>query len=46
MTLKNLKSRLSTHKIEGKLKILGTNQKHEEIIHIYLIFCTFGDFYM
>ena len=36
---------LSLPKIEGKLKILGINQKCEEIIYIYLIFFTFGDFY-
>ena len=31
--------------MEGKLKILGTNKKSEEIIQVSLIFCPFGDFY-
>ena len=35
----------STHKMEGKLKILEINQKSEEIIHIYLVFCAFRGFY-
>ena len=30
---------------EGKLKILETSQKSEEILHFYLIFCVFMDFY-
>ena len=38
-------SRLSAHITEGKLKLLGTNKKSEEIISLYLIFCSFGDFY-
>ena len=29
---------------ERKLKILKTNQKSEEIEHIYLMFCGFEDF--
>ena len=33
---------LSTHIIEGKLKILETNHKYEEILHFYLIFCVFN----
>ena len=33
------------HIIEGKLKILETNQKSEEILHIYLIIFVSGDFY-
>ena len=36
---------MSVHKIEGKLKILGTNKKSEEIICIYLVFYAFGHFY-
>ena len=36
---------MSTHTMEGKLIILGTNLKSEEILHIYLIFCAFDDFY-
>ena len=36
---------MSTHKIEGKLKILGRNKKHEEIISFYLIFCVYRHFY-
>ena len=37
---------MSTRTIEGKLKILVTHQKKfEEIVHIYLIFCVFGDFH-
>ena len=35
---------LTTHKMEGKLKILGTNKKSEEIIQVSLIFWPFGDF--
>ena len=31
--------------IDGKLKILETNQKSKEIMHFYLIFCVFMDFY-
>ena len=38
------KSRLTTHKMEGKLKILGTNKKSEEIIQVSLIFWAFGNF--
>ena len=30
--------------MEGKLKILGTNKKSEEIIQVSLIFWAFGDF--
>ena len=30
--------------MEGKLKILGTNKKSEEIIQVSLIFCPFEDF--
>ena len=29
--------------MEGKVKILGTNLKSEEILHLYLIFCAFDD---
>ena len=38
-------SLLSTHIMEGKLKIMKTHQKSEEIVYIYLIFFAFGDFY-
>ena len=31
--------------MEGKLKILGTNKKSEEIISFYLIFRAFDHFY-
>ena len=37
--------RLSAHIMEGKLKILGTTPKSEEITHFYPIFCVFADFY-
>ena len=38
---------LSAHAciVEGKLNILETNQKSEEITHFYHIFCALGDFY-
>ena len=37
---------LLINKYKGrKLKILGTILKSEEILHVYLIFCAFGDFY-
>ena len=36
---------MSAHIMEGKLKTLETNQKSEEILHFYLIFCVFMDFY-
>ena len=36
-TIYNPHSHLSAHIIEGKLKILGTNQKSEEIISFYLV---------
>ena len=38
-------SLLSAYITEGKLKILGTNKKSEEIISLHLIFCAFGHFY-
>ena len=38
-------SLLSTNKMEGKLEILQTYQKSEEIVHVLLIFCAFKDFY-
>ena len=28
--------------MEGKLKMLKTNQKFEEIVHVYRIFCALG----
>ena len=38
---------MSVHIIEGKLKILGTDKKSEEIFKesVYLIFCASGHFY-
>ena len=36
---------LSAHIIEVKLEILETNKKSEEILHFYLIFGVFLDFY-
>ena len=40
-------SRLSADIMEGKLKILETNQKPEGIrsLHVYLPFCAFRDIY-
>ena len=35
---------MSAHIFEGKVKILGTNKKSEEIVSFYLIFCAFNKF--
>ena len=43
--LQHSQSPLSTHKMEGKIKILEIIHKLEEIVHVYLIFCAFGYFY-
>ena len=38
-------SRRSTHITEGKLEILRTNHKSEEIVHLYpIFFCAFEQF--
>ena len=36
---------LSAHILEGKIKLLETLKKSEEILHCYLIFSVFMDFY-
>ena len=38
-------SHLSTYVMEGKLKILETNQKSEEITHFNTMYCAFWDFH-
>ena len=44
-TLYNLNLACQHILMEGKLKILGTKLKSEEILHVHLTFCAFEDFY-
>ena len=45
-TIYNLNLACQQILIEGKHKIFGTNLKSEKkILHVYLIFCAFEDFY-